>query len=132
MKKTTILWADDDVDDLLLMKDVLEKYHKDYDVVEVANGREALDYLEVAQKNNSLPSLVILDINMPVMDGKETLAVIKRTDAFKELPVVVFSTSNSELDKLFCKRMKVDLITKPPDFKLLEKAILRLLNHVHE
>jgi CheY-like chemotaxis protein len=127
MNENTILWADDDVDDLLLMREILLKHRKSYNIVEVKNGKEALDYLQKAQEDARLPSLIILDINMPVLDGKETLSIIKRTSAFQSIPVVVFTTSSSELDKLFCKKLDTEMITKPPDYKSLEKIVLKLL-----
>ncbi len=128
MKRNTILWADDDADDLMLMKEILLKNDRNFEIVEVRNGREALDYLEQAKQTSSLPSLIILDINMPILDGKETLSILKKTEVLKDIPVVVFTTSNSELDKLFCKKFQVEMITKPPNYKSLEKAVLRLLN----
>jgi CheY-like chemotaxis protein len=127
MNENTILWADDDVDDLLLMREILLKHRKSYNIVEVKNGKEALDYLQKSHEDSHLPSLIILDINMPVLDGKETLSIIKRTPAFQSIPVVVFTTSSSELDKLFCKKLDTEMITKPPDYKSLEKIVLKLL-----
>jgi CheY-like chemotaxis protein len=129
MKKQTILWVDDDVDDLMMMKEILIKNNQDQDVVEVHNGREALDYLKQAKQNNNLPCLIILDINMPVMDGKEALAVIRRTEDYMHIPVVVFSTSSSELDKTFCRSLQAEMITKPPLYKSLEKTIMEILNY---
>lgn len=127
MHKNTILWADDDADDLQLMHEVLQKNNHDFDIVEVHNGEEAIAYLEQAQSGQNLPCLIILDINMPVMDGKETLSIIKKKEGLRDIPVVVFTTSNSEMDKLFCKRHNTEMITKPPSFKKLEAIISRLL-----
>ena len=53
----TILWADDDADDLLLMKDILLKNGENYNIVEVTNGKEAIDYLRASAKKNDLPCL---------------------------------------------------------------------------
>ena len=128
MKKNTILWADDDADDLMLMKEILLKNNRLYNIVEVRNGKEALDYLKISRENGKLPCLIILDINMPILDGKETLSILKKEEEFSSIPVVLFTTSNSELDKLFCKKFQVEMITKPPHFKSLENAVLRLLN----
>jgi CheY-like chemotaxis protein len=125
--KNTILWADDDSDDLLMMKEILEKNNRNYDIVEVPNGKAAIDYLEESKKTSKLPCLVILDINMPVLDGKEALTIIKRHEDFKHIPVVIFTTSSSELDKLFARKHKVELITKPPHYNSLEKAVLKML-----
>ena len=127
MIENTILWADDDVDDLQMMKEVLLKNNRNYNIVEVPNGKEALGYLEESRKRGTLPCLIILDINMPVLDGKETLSIIKRNDVYKKLPVVVFTTSSSEVDKLYCQKFNTEMITKPPSFSSLEQAVIRLL-----
>src|SRR6185295_5420922 len=114
MKKNTILWADDDADDLQMMREILLKNNKDYNIVEVNNGKEALNYLSRAKENHALPCLIILDINMPVLDGKEALSLIKKNMDFQQIPVVVFTTSESELDRMYCKRFETEMITKPP------------------
>jgi len=126
--RNTILWADDDADDLQMMREILLKSNKAFDLIEVHNGKQALDYLQTAQETKSLPCLIILDINMPVLDGKETLSIIKRTEAYKHIPVVVFTTSESDLDKLYCQRFETDMITKPPSYASLEATVVKLLN----
>ena len=125
MAKNTILWADDDYDDLQMMQEILAKKKDEYQIVEVHNGKDALHYLEQHEAN--LPCLIILDINMPVLDGKETLSILKSIDAYKEIPVVVFTTSDSELDKLYCKKFNTEMVTKPPTFKTLGAALDKLL-----
>jgi CheY-like chemotaxis protein len=132
MRKNTILWADDDIDDLMLMKDILIRNNQNYEILEVHNGKQALDYLNKAKLESNLPCLIILDINMPILDGKETLSIIKQAEEYKSIPVVVFTTSNSELDKIFCKNYEVDMITKPPNYRNLEKAVIKLLNFCNE
>jgi CheY-like chemotaxis protein len=131
MKKHTILWADDDTDDLMLIREVLGGSHHQYDIVEVNNGKEVLTYLHEAKENNSFPCLIILDMNMPVLSGRDTLAILKSMDEFKSLPVVVFTTSNSELDRMFCKKYGVEMITKPPEFNALRDIVNKLLNMCH-
>ena len=126
---STILWADDDPDDLLLMKEILFKNSKKHQIKEVNNGREALEYLDHAKQIKKLPCLIILDINMPILDGKETLARIKSNENLSKIPIVVFTTSNSDLDRMFCEKYKVEMITKPPDYKTLESAVNRLLGY---
>lgn len=129
MERKHILWADDDMDDLLLMRHVLQDIGHDYNIKEVSNGQEALDYLEDAKRDHSLPSLIILDMNMPVLNGKETLSLIKKDDALKDIPLVFFTTSNSELDRMFCQRFGVEMITKPPQYLELKEAVKRLLDY---
>lgn len=128
MAKQTILWADDDNDDLQMIQEILQKKEGEFEIVEVHNGREALEYLKTAKSASEIPCLIILDINMPVLDGKETLSIIKKNDDYKDIPVVVFTTSESELDKLFCQKFNTEMITKPPTFKTLSAALDRLLN----
>ncbi|HJW15471.1 MAG TPA: response regulator [Flavisolibacter sp.] len=129
MQKNTILWADDDADDLMLMKEILLKNNRNFEIVEVRNGQEVLDYLQKAGQENAYPSLIILDINMPIMDGKETLSHLKQSNEYAGIPVVIFTTSNSEIDKLFCRKYQVEMITKPPHYKSLEKAVLKLISY---
>lgn len=128
MSRNTILWADDDYDDLQMMREILLKTKRDYEIVEVHNGKEALDYLKEAKENSGLPCLIILDINMPVLDGKETLSIIKNTKDYSSIPVVVFTTSESELDKLYCRKFNTEMVTKPPTFNSLTAALDKLLN----
>jgi CheY-like chemotaxis protein len=127
MAKHTILWADDDYDDLQMMREILAKKKGDFEIVEVHNGKAALEYLKKAKEKSDLPCLIILDINMPVLDGKETLSILKNSDDYKDIPVVVFTTSESELDKLYCKRFNTEMVTKPPTFSTLSAALDKLL-----
>jgi len=129
MQKNTILWADDDSDDLQMMREILMKRKGDYTIEEVHNGKEALEYLEKAKQNAELPCLIILDINMPVLDGKETLSIIKNTADYCNIPVVVFTTSDSEMDRLFCRKFGTEMITKPPTFRNLSDALDKLLKY---
>jgi CheY-like chemotaxis protein len=128
MQKRTILWADDDPDDLMLMRQVLEEDGLQYDIVEVQNGREALDYLQGRQSDQDLPCLVILDMNMPVLNGRTTLTILKNDERLSKLPVVIFTTSSSELDKMFCRKFQVEMITKPPTFSNFREVIKKLLS----
>ena len=129
MKNSTILWADDDMDDLMLMRQILEDLDHSYDIHEVYNGREALDFLHQAKKDGQLPCLLILDMNMPVLNGRETLAILKSEEDLKDLPVVVFTTSSSKMDEMFCARFGVKMLTKPPNYDNLNDTIKEILNY---
>ena len=128
MKKLTILCVDDDSDDLQLLNETLSDTHEDFEVVEAHNGRQALDLLQQLKNSGEHPSLIILDINMPVLNGKETLSIIKTDEAFKTIPVVVFTTSGSESDKSFCNLYGVEMVTKPPSFNTFKTVVHKLLN----
>ena len=129
MEKKHILWADDDMDDLMLMRHVLKDIGQEYNIKEVSNGQEAIDYLEAGKKADTLPCLIILDMNMPVLNGKETLSLIKKDATLSDIPLVFFTTSNSELDRLYCKHFGVEMVTKPPQYNSLKEAVKKLLDY---
>ena len=127
MKKHTILCVDDDSDDLLLLNETLKDTREDFEVIEAHNGRQALDLLQNLKKSGQHPCLIILDINMPILNGKETLSIIKSVEALKSIPVVVFTTSGSESDKRFCNFYGVEMVTKPPSFTTFKTVVHKLL-----
>jgi CheY-like chemotaxis protein len=112
-KHRIVLCVDDDPDDQILVKETIKELNPSLEVASALNGVEALQYLDGAKERGELPSLVILDINMPLMDGKQTLTLIKKDPALSGLPVVMFTTSSSPLDKLFCEKHGVKFVTKP-------------------
>ena len=125
----TILCADDDPDDRDLICNTITQVDRSVKVEHVSDGLEAMDYLSRAKEKDTLPCLVILDINMPRMDGKQTLVSIKKDVQLSHVPVVVLSTSASPLDHLFCKRYGVELVTKPSTMSNMEQEVKRLLQH---
>ncbi len=95
------------------------------------NGEEALEYLrsrvsEASDGEPSFPRLILLDINMPVMNGLEFLVAYKSDDAFKHIPAVVLTTSTEEHDRLESYRNGIaGYIVKPVDFEAFREAIRR-------
>ncbi len=95
----TILMADDDPDDCMLTQEALEELGITGRFVTVGDGQELLDYLErYGPDHEAHPDLVLLDLNMPRMDGREALKAIKTNPDLKTLPVVVVSTSHADDD----------------------------------
>ena len=119
----TILYVDDDKDDLAVISDAFEKYTDHLRIIHAHNGFEGLQLLKLMKKSSTLPCLIILDINMPVMDGKEALAEIRKNPDYKKIPVVVFSTSNKPSDRVFAESMGADFITKPSTYLKLESLV---------
>ena len=76
--KNIVFYADDDLDDLELVKDAFAQYAKDVEVLTATDGSKALSYLSNLKKYDTIPCLIILDVNMPVIDGKETLLRLRR------------------------------------------------------
>ena len=119
----TILYVDDDKDDLSVISDAFEKYTQHLKISHAHNGFEAMQVLKLMKTNSSLPCLIILDINMPVMDGKQTLMEIKNNPDYKNIPVVIFSTSDKPADRKFAKDLGADYITKPTKYLEMEALV---------
>lgn len=123
-----ILYAEDDQDDLFMVKQAFEQYDSNVELHHASNGFGALQYLNEARITHQLPCLIILDINMPGMDGRETLIRIKQTEDLKNIPVVLFTTSSSDIDRVFARKWGAEFITKPLVFSELEELAKRFLS----
>lgn len=119
VSKHTIVYAEDDLDDLFIVKQAFEQ-HDHITIVHAPDGKKAIVTLEQMLVQNLFPCLVILDINMPVMNGKETLSAIRNHPQLNRLPVVLFTTSNSPADIAFAENHDAILITKPIEYSDLE------------
>lgn len=108
------LLVDDDPDDLMLLKDAIHSINNTIQFAEARDGRSALNYLKNLN-NTDLPCLMILDINMPVLNGRELLSIIKGEIKLQNMAIVVFTTSSYPGDIEYCKQYNVELITKPFD-----------------
>ena len=117
--KHTIVYAEDDLDDLFMVQEAFKK-HGQIELVHASNGSKALDILRSMRRSGFLPCLVILDINMPIMDGKEALEKIRGEEGLRKVPVLLFSTSNSPAETDFAAKYNVELVTKPLHFADLE------------
>ena len=96
--------------------------HKDHrEYVFMENGEKLMDYIEEAD-NDSMPALIMLDLNMPGKDGREVLKEIKSSERFRQIPTIVFTTSGSQKDKQTAYDLGANcFITKPDTFnKLVE------------
>lgn len=92
-----ILVIDDDNFDLLTTKKALKEIKVTNSVVSAQNGEEALEYLQ--NPDSELPCIILLDLNMPRMNGLEFLEVIKQDANLKKIPVIVMTTSLEDQDK---------------------------------
>ena len=124
----TILCVDDDPDDLQLLREAIERIDSSYTIVEAYDGEDGLRRLNNMKESNQLPCLIVLDINMPKMDGKQAFVSIKSDEVLAQVPVVIFSTSNSAMDKMFFSKKNAEYITKPIDFFQLIEVANRLLS----
>jgi len=124
MKNVHILLVEDNEGDILLTVEALEE-GRIANVIEIArDGQEAIDKLEIDLKNNQLPDLILLDINLPKLNGHEVLEKLKKNENFKHIPVIILSTSSSEIDILKSYSNHANcFITKPVEIEDFVKAI---------
>ncbi|HEV7621704.1 MAG TPA: response regulator [Flavisolibacter sp.] len=117
--KHLIVYADDDIDDLNMFQDYFDS-NGTIKILPASDGLDALEILEQLKTKGLKPCLVILDINMPLLNGKETLLRIKSDQELQRIPVVLFSTSKNPDDNTFASSNGVDFISKPLSVKEIE------------
>jgi CheY-like chemotaxis protein len=117
----TILLADDDEEDRELARDALQDSRLANEMKFVVDGQDLLDYLRHegrwTEESSPRPGIILLDLNMPKMDGREALVEIKADEDLKRIPIVVLTTSKDEADVLSTYDLGVSsFITKPVTF----------------
>ena len=121
-----ILFVDDDEEDHLIMLHYFREQQKDQHIRFIKNGRDAIRFLEKVPQDSSLPCLIVLDLNMPILNGTQTLLEMKRNKRFKDIPVIILSTSENENEKRKCLSLGAhEYLVKPTTYneglKLIEK-----------
>jgi CheY-like chemotaxis protein len=117
-----ILLVEDDNIDAMTVKRALKDLGAANDLVHLNNGEEALEYLK--DENNKKPCIILLDLNMPKMNGVEFLNIIKADEQLKQMPVIVLTTSRKQCDILDTFELSVaGYLVKPVDYEEFVKAI---------
>jgi CheY-like chemotaxis protein len=121
--------TDDDEDDREILVLALEKYGFTGDISTFINGAKLLEYLET--NPGEFPGLIVLDLNMPVMNGFETLAELKANVRFKNIPVVILTSSSRQADEVTCQDLGSNhFFTKPSnvsDYRELSEFVVKHL-----
>jgi two-component system response regulator len=126
-----ILIVEDSADDFEATKRAFGKANLRNVIQHVLSGEDALAYLRSNEK--AKPGLILLDLNMPGLDGRKTLEIIKRTPELKKIPIVVLTTSDDERDVKACYELGANtFIQKPVDFDGLISAIKQLKEYWFE
>lgn len=123
--KPTFLYAEDDLDDYEALKEALEQITDKYELAHAKNGSEVIAYLE--EERGPLPCLIVLDLNMPIMDGKETLLWLKSQPRFSEIATMVFTTSSREEDIKLCQSHNCTFFRKPTLYRDLLHVVQIML-----
>ncbi len=131
IKIKSILLAEDDPNDVELTINALSEYNFGDSIAVVKDGAEALDYLfkrgEYTGRKTGNPSLMLLDLKMPRLNGIEVLRTIKAEPALKTIPVVVLTSSKEESDLNMCYELGVNAyVVKPVEFGDFMGAIKKL------
>jgi CheY-like chemotaxis protein len=127
--KNIVFYTDDDLDDIELVKDAFVQYSENVEVIAATDGSKALAYLNNLSHNDNLPCLIVLDINIPVINGKEVLMRLREMKHLQSIPVILFTTSSQPLDKDFAKRYNAGFITKPIDVKQMAFIADQFIEH---
>lgn len=123
-----ILLADDDLDDQELLKEAFRQAAPLVEVEAVSFGKDVLNYLHKCPDNN-LPCLIVLDYNMPDMNGAQVLSQLCLHERFRHIPAVIWSTSNAYLYKEVCKKNGArEYFQKPHQFE----EMIRLCRQMYQ
>jgi CheY-like chemotaxis protein len=124
-KKLNILLIEDNIIEIMKMKRTNSSLDFGHNISEAKNGEDALKILE---DNSNFPDLILLDLNMPKINGIEFLTILKKSDDLKHIPTVILTTSDNHKDLEECYRIGVSgYILKPLKFEDYVEKIKRVL-----
>ena len=128
-KIKTILIVDDDEDDRELFCEAVNEISKDIHCIHAENGVAALELLNAEKE--FVPDYIFMDLNMPRLNGKQCLQEIKKIQHVKNVPVIIYSTSNLLHDKEETRTLgAADFLHKPSEFRLLCRQIENVFSGV--
>lgn len=126
MSSPFILIAEDDVDDRMLLQTAFDEANILVRIEFVGNGSELMEFLD----GKNYPRIILLDLNMPKKDGRETLREIKQHPVYKMIPVVVFTTTKNENEIARCYELGANTyVVKPDSFESLRKIASNLAEY---
>ncbi len=103
-RNLNILLIEDDMIEVMKLNRVKSSLQLNHNIIEASNGEDALTALE--QKDN-LPDIILLDLNMPKINGLEFLHILKNDDKLKYIPTIILTTSNNQRDLLECYKLGI-------------------------
>jgi len=127
-----IVVADDDQDDQELLQEVLLGIEKNAQVLTFSAGKEVLHYLQSCELHQR-PCLIILDYNMPDLNGAQVTEIIYADDSYKHVPVLVWSTSNSHVYRMECEQKGArNYFYKPYDYQQIVEMAKQMLSYCED
>jgi CheY-like chemotaxis protein len=124
-----ILIGEDDLDDQEFLKEIFASIDDSYSLIFADNGSQLLNHLGNID-DNELPCLILLDYNMPELNGAEILKELKKRSRYNDIPKVIWSTSKSSTYKDICLELGAnDYVVKPSNVNALIEVSRNLLSH---
>ncbi|TDC46065.1 response regulator [Micromonospora sp. KC207] len=124
-----ILVVDDDPGDVLMIEEALADSDVDKVIDVVSDGREAMEFLRRSGRHTDArrPDVILLDLNMPRMDGRQVLGEVKQDDDLRTIPIVVLTTSNADTDIVGSYTLQANAyVTKPIDLDDFNGVVRRI------
>lgn len=124
-----ILLVEDDPDDVDLLESALRENNIGFQSTVIAQGDQVLKHLELCK---IFPDIIILDLNLPKMHGKEVLTQIKSSENIKQIPVVILTTSSAPADRDYCLKAGASaFLIKPVTLDEFNAAVQTIISFVH-
>lgn len=126
-RNLNILLIEDDAIEVMKMHRVLSGIEQTHSITEATNGEVALSILK---DYDSLPDIILLDLNMPKIDGIEFLTILKNDEKLKFIPTIILTTSNNQQDLLACYQLGIaGYVVKPLRYEEYVEKITRLISY---
>ena len=125
-----ILYADDDKDDLDIFEEAFKQFTS-YSLMTFRNGIDLLAFIDLKAISHNI-HLIISDINMPFLNGIETLRLLKSNGHSKNIPVCLYSTSANAMDKIIAETMNTKIFVKPFTLSAIKEVTESMLLECHE
>ncbi|WP_133644503.1 response regulator [Zeaxanthinibacter enoshimensis] len=122
-----VLFIEDDTIETMKLQRTLKQANLNHQITEKKNGEEALIFLRSGAK---LPDIILLDLNMPKMNGIEFLRILKEDEVLKYLPTIILTTSKNHSDLLECYKIGIaGYVIKPLKYQEYEAKLITLFNY---
>jgi CheY-like chemotaxis protein len=127
MKTLNILLIEDDMIEVMKMNRTIKSLNLNHKITKADNGEDALKILEI---KDTLPDIILLDLNMPKVNGIEFLKILKSDDILKYIPTIILTTSNNKRDLLECFKIGIaGYVLKPLKYEDYVQKIEKLLSY---
>ena len=124
-----ILLVEDNIGDVILAQEAFENIGITDQLIVASNGHEALDILNDLSENGSLPHLILMDLNMPIINGLELLDTIRKNDQFKHIPTLLLTTSEAQKDIISAYELGANaFLVKPFNIDEFNEMVKRIVN----